>query len=209
MIPVAIKVVNPLLLEFGIISSGTQGAAGYDLKACISEPIIVHPDETAKIPTGLAVFIGNRHYAGFIMPRSGLAANFNITLQNCVGLLDSDFQGEVQILFRNEGKDAYRINPGDRIAQLVVLPVIHPMWEVVRDFDHFTPRGELGFGSTGTETRRLGSPLDESNETLSGRELPTQSLGNEQPLEVGEIKIVAPVYTPTGLELEEQVNGAE
>ena len=204
---VEVKIVNQAILEYGIPTQETAGAAGYDLRACIEEPILIPVDSSVKIPTGIAVHIKSKNYAGFVMPRSGLAAKFSITLQNAVGLIDSDFQGELQVLMRNEGREVYRVNPGDRIGQLVFVPVVTPIMLVVTEFSVSTDRGEKGFGSTGVASRSLNTPLAEDVATAPGGEYPTQALGNSRPIEVGAIQPNTVTYEPTGQELLEAEYG--
>lgn len=208
MIPVEIKIIDPAVLSYGVPTTETAGAAGYDLRACIETPVTVLPDSVFKVPTGVAIHIKNRHYAGMIMPRSGLAAKFSITLQNAVGLLDSDYQGEVCILVRNEGREPYKINPGDRIAQLVFVPVVHPMLIVVQEFDT-SKRGTGGFGSTGVVSRDLATASQYEPDSTSGRVLPSQYLGNDHALTPGEITIPNMMYMPTGQELLEAEYGED
>lgn len=197
---IELKVVNPEILLYGIPTTETLGAAGYDLRACIEVPITILPDTTVKIPTGIAIHIKNRDLAGMIMPRSGLAANFSLTLQNAVGLIDSDYQGELQVLLRNEGRDIYRVMPGDRIAQLVFVPIKHPMVAVVQEFTP-TTRGSGGFGSTGISSRNLSASASHEEPSDPGREFPTQSLGNDELTFPGTIMPNVLLYEPTGQEL--------
>lgn len=126
----------------------TTGSAGLDLVACTKEPLHFCPGDTALIPTGLAIHIGNPNLAAMIMPRSGLGHKYGIVLGNSVGLIDSDYQGPLMISCWHRGKQPYVITPGDRIAQLVVVPVVQAKFEFVTDFDQ-TERGQGGFGSTG------------------------------------------------------------
>jgi len=209
---IEIKVINPAILEFGLPSTETSGAAGYDLRAAIDHSIIIPSGETASVPTGIALFINDRSVAGLIMPRSGLAANFSVTLQNAVGLLDSDYQGEVKVLLRNEGFDAYKVNPGDRVAQLVFIPVIHPIVSVITHFTNKTDRGGGGFGSTGISSRSL-SAIDPNTVTEldnpEGRAFPTQKEGNDLPITLGIDAPAVPMYVPTGQELLEAVYGED
>lgn len=200
MLPVEIKIINPSILMYGVPTTETSGSAGYDLRACIEESVTVFPDTMVKIPTGIAIHIKNKHYAGMLMPRSGLADKFQITLQNAVGLIDSDYQGELCVLIRNEGYEPYKINIGDRIAQLVFVPVIHPVLVVVQEFTP-TDRGGSGFGSTGIVSRNLTASAEYEEASQPGRELPTQSLGNDELITIGtHIKNVI-MYEATGQEL--------
>jgi len=126
----------------------TDGSAGLDLRACLSEPLEILPGKTHLIPTGLAIYINNPGFAAIILPRSGLGHKHGIVLGNLVGLIDSDYQGELMISCWNRGKDAFTIKVGDRIAQLVIVPVLQVQFELVQEFAT-TSRGEGGFGHTG------------------------------------------------------------
>lgn len=126
----------------------TPGSAGLDLRACIDEPIILQPGETVLIPTGMAIHIDNTYYAALILPRSGLGHKHGIVLGNLVGLIDSDYQGQLMVSCWNRGNTAFELNPLERIAQLVIVPVVQAEFHVVDDFDA-SERGEGGFGSTG------------------------------------------------------------
>lgn len=127
---------------------GSPGAAGLDLRACIDVPQKLNPGDTALIPTGLAIHLADPGLAALILPRSGLGHKHGIVLGNLVGLIDSDYQGEVMVSVWNRGRDSFIINPLERMAQLVVVPVVQVALNVV---DEFAPsqRGESGFGSTG------------------------------------------------------------
>jgi dUTP pyrophosphatase len=206
---VEIKVMDPQVLMHGIPSTESLGAAGYDLRANLKEPIIIQPQTTVKIPTGVAIGIKDRSCAAFIFARSGLAANFSITLQNGVGVIDSDYQGELQVLLRNEGFDPYRVNPSDRIAQLVFMKVEHPMIAIVQQFTTSSVRGEAGFGSTGVESRRIDDLSNETQPPMSGRELPTQALGNDEPTTPGAPLDNTTYYEPTGQALLESEYGED
>lgn len=129
---------------------GSSGAAGYDLYACITEPRVLPPGAISKTPTGIAIHIGDYHLCGFIMPRSGLGTS-GIVLANTIGLIDSDYQGELLVALKNTGTEPFTIEPGMRIAQLVLIRgVTHPTFKVVDEFDNATSRNIGGFGSTGT-----------------------------------------------------------
>jgi dUTP pyrophosphatase len=126
----------------------TSGSAGLDLRACIDAPISLHAGETYLIPTGIAIHIDNTYYAALILPRSGLGHKHGIVLGNLVGLIDSDYQGQLMVSCWNRGNTTFEINPMERIAQLVIVPVMQAEFHVVDDFDT-SERGEGGFGSTG------------------------------------------------------------
>ena len=128
----------------------THGSAGLDLRACIDDPITLEPGDTKLIPTGLSVHIENNHYAGVILPRSGLGHKHGIVLGNLVGLIDSDYQGELMISCWNRGKQKFTIEPNERIAQFVILKVAQAQLEIVPNFTDHTNRGIQGFGHTGT-----------------------------------------------------------
>ncbi len=129
----------------------TAGSAGIDLCACLESSYLLYPDETILIDTGIALHIADPDYAGFILPRSGLGHKKGIVLGNLVGLIDSDYQGTIKVSLWNRSKDEYQINPMDRIAQLVIMPVQQVHFNVVSSFDE-SERGEGGFGSTGVIT---------------------------------------------------------
>lgn len=126
----------------------TPGSAGLDLRACLTEALILKPSDTKLIPTGLSIHINNPYLAAMILPRSGLGHKHGIVLGNLVGLIDSDYQGELMVSCWNRGNDTFTINPGERIAQLVMVPVTQVEFDVVETFAE-TERGEGGFGSSG------------------------------------------------------------
>jgi dUTP pyrophosphatase len=126
----------------------TTGSAGLDLRACIAEPLTIEPGTTHLIPTGLAIHLADSGYAAMILPRSGLGHKHGIVLGNLVGLIDSDYQGELMVSTWNRGSTAFVLNPMDRLAQLVIVPVLQVGFNVVTEFDS-SDRGEGGFGSTG------------------------------------------------------------
>ena len=126
----------------------TAGAAGLDLRACLPGPITLHPGETTLVPSGLAIHLADPELAAMVLPRSGLGHKHGIVLGNLVGLIDSDYQGEIMVSTWNRGKESFTLNPLDRLAQLVVVPVLQVAFNVVDEFDTST-RGAGGFGSTG------------------------------------------------------------
>lgn len=128
----------------------TQGSAGMDLRACIDAPKTLNPGETTLIPTGLAIYIEDPNLAATILPRSGLGHKHGIVLGNLVGLIDSDYQGQLFVSVWNRGDKPFDIEVGERIAQLVLLPVIQAQFNIVDEFKQ-TQRGEGGFGSSGTK----------------------------------------------------------
>ena len=126
----------------------TTGSAGLDLRACIDHMQTLNPGETTLIPTGMAIHLSDSGFAAMILPRSGLGHKHGIVLGNLVGLIDSDYQGQLLVSCWNRGKESFMLNPMERIAQLVIVPVVQASFEVVDDFAA-SERGEGGFGSTG------------------------------------------------------------
>ena len=126
----------------------TAGSAGLDLRACIDDEIILYPGQTKLVPTGLAIHIDNPGYAAMILPRSGLGHKHGIVLGNLVGLIDSDYQGELMVSAWNRGNTSFTLEPMERLAQLVIVPVQQVQFNVVDEFEE-SDRGEGGFGSTG------------------------------------------------------------
>ncbi|MCL2829203.1 MAG: dUTP diphosphatase [Betaproteobacteria bacterium] len=126
----------------------TPGAAGLDLRACLPAPLLILPGETHLIPTGIALHLADPGLAAMILPRSGLGHKHGIVLGNLVGLIDSDYQGEIMVSTWNRGREAFTIEPLDRLAQLVIVPVLHARFNIVEDFTA-SARGAGGFGSTG------------------------------------------------------------
>jgi dUTP pyrophosphatase len=127
----------------------TDGSAGLDMRACIDEPLTVEPGETTLIPTGLAIHIGNPALAAVLLPRSGLGHKHGLVLGNLTGLIDSDYQGQVFISCWNRGSKSYEVQPGERIAQMVFVPVAQVEFKLVEEFDD-SARGSGGFGHSGT-----------------------------------------------------------
>lgn len=146
---VQLKILNPKVgRDFPLPNYATIGSAGLDLRACLDQPIILSPGATELIPTGLAIHLADQQYAATILPRSGLGHKHGIVLGNLVGLIDSDYQGEILISCWNRGAKSFTINPGDRIAQMVVVPITQVKFQVVEEFSEST-RGTGGFGSSG------------------------------------------------------------
>ncbi len=129
-------------------SYATVGSAGLDLRACVEHVVTIQPGETQLIPTGMAMHLADPNYAALILPRSGLGHKHGIVLGNLVGLIDSDYQGQLLVSCWNRSKEAFMLNPMERIAQLVIVPVIQAQFELVDEFIS-SERGEGGFGSTG------------------------------------------------------------
>jgi dUTP pyrophosphatase len=147
--PVQIKILDPRLgTEFPLPDYATGGSAGMDLRACVDRPMVVAPGETQLIPTGFAMHMQDSDLAAAILPRSGLGHKHGIVLGNLVGLIDSDYQGQVFVSCWNRSDADFTIEPGARIAQLVFLPVVQARWERVEDFES-SDRGGGGFGHTG------------------------------------------------------------
>ncbi|HEX8962366.1 MAG TPA: dUTP diphosphatase [Rhodocyclaceae bacterium] len=142
-----VKILDPRLRD-NPPHYATPGAAGLDLRACIEAPLKIHPGETTLVPTGIAIHLADPGLAAMILPRSGLGHKQGIVLGNLVGLIDSDYQGEIFISTWNRGKQTFTLNPLDRLAQLVVVPVVQVAFNVVDSFEE-SHRGEGGFGSTG------------------------------------------------------------
>ncbi|MDF1822326.1 MAG: dUTP diphosphatase [Alcanivoracaceae bacterium] len=143
------KVLDPRLGgEFPLPAYATDGSAGLDLRAMLDAPLTLAPGATELLPTGVAIYIADPGYAGMILPRSGLGHKHGIVLGNLVGLIDSDYQGQLMVSCWNRGKDTFVIEPGDRIAQLVIVPVLQVALEQVDEFSQ-TQRGEGGFGHSG------------------------------------------------------------
>lgn len=147
---IQLKVLDPRLgSEFSLPSYSTKGSAGLDLRACLKEPLLIEPGQTHLISTGMAVHIDDPQYAAVVLPRSGLGHKHGIVLGNLVGLIDSDYQGEVMVSCWNRGSQEFTIQPGERIAQLVIVPVLQIEFDVVEEFAS-SERGAGGFGHTGT-----------------------------------------------------------
>lgn len=134
--------------EFPLPRYETADAAGLDLRACINEPLVIESQQTVLIPTGLAVFMGDARMAAVILPRSGLGHKHGLVLGNLVGLIDADYQGPLMVSCWNRSQTAYTVTPGDRIAQLVFIPILRAQFQLVEDFVA-TDRGAGGFGSSG------------------------------------------------------------
>ena len=136
--------------EFPLPAYATDGSAGLDLRAMVKSTTVIEPGQTILLPTGLAIYIEDPAYAGLILPRSGLGHKHGIELGNLVGLIDSDYQGELMVSCWNRGQSTFTIEPGDRIAQLMVVPVLQVALKQVDDFAQ-TERGAGGFGHSGRQ----------------------------------------------------------
>jgi dUTP pyrophosphatase len=146
---IQLRILDPRLGdEFPMPHYATDGAAGMDMRACVESPLEIAPGEAELIPTGMAIHIQEPGLAAMLLPRSGLGHKHGIVLGNLVGLIDSDYQGQVFISCWNRGQASFTVQPGERIAQMVIVPVVHADFEVVEEFSA-TQRGEGGFGHTG------------------------------------------------------------
>lgn len=146
---IELKILDPRIgRDFPLPAYSTDGSAGMDLRACLDEPLVVHPGETKLIPTGLAIHIGDPSLAAVLLPRSGLGHKHGIVLGNLVGLIDADYQGQLYVSCWNRGSESFTIELGERIAQMVFVPVVRAAFEVVEEFGA-SSRGEGGFGHTG------------------------------------------------------------
>ncbi|HEY8521443.1 MAG TPA: dUTP diphosphatase [Gammaproteobacteria bacterium] len=146
---IELKILDPRLgEEFPLPQRATPGSAGVDLRACLEAPLELAPGDCELIPSGVAVHIADPSLAALVLPRSGLGHRHGIVLGNLVGLIDSDYQGEILISVWNRGRERFRIEPGERIAQLVIVPVVQAEFEIVDSFEA-SERGTGGFGHTG------------------------------------------------------------
>ena len=142
-----IKILDARMQEL-LPAYATPGSAGLDLRACIDAPITIEPGQTVLIPTGLAIYLADPGYAAMILPRSGMGHKNGIVLGNLVGLIDSDYQGQLMVSTWNRGQNAFTLNPMERLAQLIIVPVLQVGFNVVEEFGD-SERGAGGFGSTG------------------------------------------------------------
>ena len=148
---VQVKLLDPRLgKEWPLPSYATAGSAGLDLRACLDEAIDIEPGQTVLVKTGMAIYIHDVNFAGLILPRSGLGHKHGIVLGNLVGLIDSDYQGELMGSVWNRGQTTFRLEPGERLAQYVLVPVVQAEFEQVEEFEE-TLRGAGGFGHTGKQ----------------------------------------------------------
>lgn len=147
--PIQVKILDPRIgSQFPLPAYATPDSAGLDLRACLDAPLTIAPGETHLLPTGMAIYIGNPSLAAVILPRSGLGHKHGIVLGNLVGLIDADYQGPLMVSCWNRGQAHYTIEPGERIAQLVFLPIVRTAFKLVEGFDE-TGRGTGGFGHSG------------------------------------------------------------
>lgn len=144
---VALKILDERVREQAP-AYATAGAAAMDLRACLHAPLCLQPQQSALIPSGIAIHLADPRYAALILPRSGLGHKHGLVLGNLTGLIDSDYQGEIKVSLWNRSQTAYTVEPLERIAQLMIIPVLQVTWDVVEDFSA-SERGASGFGSTG------------------------------------------------------------
>ncbi len=150
--PLQLKILDPRIgSTWPIPAYATAGSAGLDLRACIASDTVIAPGESMMVNTGIAIYIANPQYAGIVLPRSGLGSKHGIVLGNLVGLIDSDYQGELMVCLWNRSNTAFTLVPGERIAQYVLIPVLQCQFNVVSAFDSVSDRGSGGFGHTGQQ----------------------------------------------------------
>lgn len=148
-IPLQVRILDDRIgRDLPLPSYATEGSAGLDLRALLDAPLTLNPGDTVLIRTGLAIYISDPNYAGLILPRSGLGHKHGIVLGNLVGLIDADYQGELMVSCWNRGSEAFVMQPGERLAQYVLVPVVQAEFEIVSEFQA-TARGAGGFGSSG------------------------------------------------------------
>lgn len=146
---IKLKILDPRLgRDFPLPEYATEGSAGLDLRACVDAPLVLEPGQTELVPTGLAIHLDDPGLAAVLLPRSGLGHKHGIVLGNLVGLIDSDYQGQVFVSTWNRGREPFTIQPGERLAQMVIVPVVRARFEVVEDFEA-SARGAGGFGHSG------------------------------------------------------------
>jgi dUTP pyrophosphatase len=144
-----VRILDPRVgREIALPTRATPGSAGLDLRACLDAPMVLEPGQTHLVPTGIAIYLDDPGLAAVLLPRSGLGHKHGIVLGNLVGLIDSDYQGQVMVSVWNRGSHPFTIEPGERIAQMIVVPVVQLELEVVAQFE-VSARGAGGFGSTG------------------------------------------------------------
>lgn len=147
---VDIKILDPRMQD-QLPQYATPGSAGLDLRACLDAPLTLEPGAWQLVPTGLAIHLRDPSYAAMILPRSGLGHKHGIVLGNLVGLIDSDYQGQLMVSAWNRSRQAFVLNPMERLAQMVIVPVVQAQFNVVQEFDAASERGAGGYGSTGTK----------------------------------------------------------
>jgi dUTP pyrophosphatase len=142
-----VKILDERMREM-LPTYATKGSAGLDLRACLDEAVEIQPGQTILVPTGLSIFVADPNYCALILPRSGLGHKHGIVLGNLVGLIDSDYQGQLMVSTWNRGQQPFKLEPMERLAQLVIVPVVQVEWDLVEEFES-SDRGVGGFGSTG------------------------------------------------------------
>ena len=146
---IQLKILDPRIgNEFPLPDYATEGSAGMDLRACLDGAVELAAGETLLVPTGLSIYVADPNYAAMLLPRSGLGHKHGIVLGNLVGLIDSDYQGQLFVSCWNRGSTSFTVQPGERIAQMVIVPVIQAEFDIVEEFDD-SERGAGGFGHTG------------------------------------------------------------
>ncbi|MDO5768063.1 MAG: dUTP diphosphatase [Psychrobacter sp.] len=151
---VQVKILNPKIgshPDFPLPTRATDGSAGIDLRACLNAPLTIEPGETHLVGTGLAIYIADPNFAGIILPRSGLGHKHGIVLGNLVGLIDADYQGELMVSIWNRSDTQFVLQPAERMAQYIVVPVARPSFDIVSDFSDTSARGSGGFGHSGRQ----------------------------------------------------------
>lgn len=149
--PIQLKILDPRLgTEFEIPDYATSGSAGLDLRACVDKATAIAPGETVLIPTGMSIYVADPTLAAILLPRSGLGHKHGIVLGNLTGLIDSDYQGPLMVSLWNRSQNSFSVEPGDRIAQMVIVPIVQAQFEIVEEFAE-SDRADGGFGHTGVK----------------------------------------------------------
>jgi dUTP pyrophosphatase len=146
---IELKIINKLLYKDSMINYATEGSAGIDLYAALEKDIFIYPNSVELIPSGIAIYIKDKNLAGLIVPRSGIGHKYGIVLGNLIGIIDSDYQGEIKISCWNRSNKMYLVKPKDKICQLIIVPIVKVKFNIVSEFNEETKRGISGYGSTG------------------------------------------------------------